>query len=73
MAQPGDVLLNATGAGTLGRASALLNDSAKIFDVCIVRIRRLIEEAREAEKTAKGLMERAKSRVGQLIEEAVRS
>lgn len=39
MAQPEDVLLNATGAGTLGRASALLTDSAKIFDVCIVRIR----------------------------------
>jgi type I restriction enzyme M protein len=41
LAQPGDVLLNATGAGTLGRASALLSDSSKIFDVCIIRIRPL--------------------------------
>lgn len=129
MAQPGDVLLNATGAGTLGRASVLHTDSAKIFDVCIIRIRphsidpvylaaflntkagqlqielhtrgssgqlhlyprevskiqvwkapqrlqsevrRLIEKAHEAEKTARELLDQAKSRVEQLIEEAVR-
>lgn len=29
LAQPGDVLLNATGAGTLGRASALLSQEFK--------------------------------------------
>ena len=39
MADNGDVLLNATGRGTLGRCAVLETDTPRIFDVCIIRIR----------------------------------
>lgn len=39
MADNGDVLLNATGRGTLGRCAVLETDIPRIFDVCIIRIR----------------------------------
>lgn len=39
MATNGDILLNATGRGTLGRCAVLTSDEPKIYDVCIIRIR----------------------------------
>lgn len=39
MASSGDILLNATGRGTLGRCAVLESDTHRIFDVCIIRIR----------------------------------
>ncbi|MBK6419341.1 MAG: hypothetical protein IPF79_09160 [Ignavibacteria bacterium] len=128
LAYKGDILLNATGRGTIGRCAVVDEAGPVIFDVCIIRIRpleidpifcsallnsrfgqvqieshirgtsgqlhlypkdaskvllwdapkelqseirRLHERATEAESDSKRLLEEAKARVEQLIEEPV--